>query len=47
MGRHATKHFEATRHPIIESFEPGENWGWCYVHADVVELPEELLVHKL
>jgi uncharacterized UBP type Zn finger protein len=43
-GRHATKHFHSTGHPIIESFEPGEDWGWCYVHADVVELPDDLLV---
>jgi uncharacterized UBP type Zn finger protein len=28
---HATKHFHATQHPIIKSFEPGENWKWCYV----------------
>ncbi|MFL6356076.1 MAG: hypothetical protein ACJ708_04135 [Nitrososphaeraceae archaeon] len=25
------KHFKATAHPIIKSFEPGENWKWCYV----------------
>ena len=30
-NRHATKHFHATKHPIIKSFEPGEDWGWCYV----------------
>lgn len=30
-NRHATKHFLATRHPIIRSFESGETWGWCYV----------------
>lgn len=30
-NRHATKHFNVTRHPIIKSFEPGEEWGWCYV----------------
>jgi uncharacterized UBP type Zn finger protein len=30
-NRHATKHFHATGHPIIKSFEPGEDWGWCYV----------------
>jgi uncharacterized UBP type Zn finger protein len=35
-GRHATKHFHASRHPIIRSFEPGEDWAWCYV--DEVEL---------
>ena len=31
VNKHATKHFEQTNHPIIKSFEPGENWGWCYV----------------
>jgi uncharacterized UBP type Zn finger protein len=31
-NRHATKHFRTTRHPIIQSFEPGEGWRWCYVH---------------
>jgi hypothetical protein len=30
-NKHATKHFHATQHPIIMSFEPDENWGWCYV----------------
>jgi uncharacterized UBP type Zn finger protein len=30
-NRHATKHFKATQHPIIKSFEPGEEWGYCYV----------------
>ena len=27
---HATKHFHTTHHPIIQSFEPGEQWRWCY-----------------
>jgi uncharacterized UBP type Zn finger protein len=30
-NRHATRHFHETGHPIIKSFEPGEDWGWCYV----------------
>ncbi|MEO8073349.1 MAG: UBP-type zinc finger domain-containing protein [Acidobacteriota bacterium] len=30
-NKHATKHFRATTHPIIKSFELGEDWGWCYV----------------
>jgi uncharacterized UBP type Zn finger protein len=38
-NKHATKHFHATHHPIIASFEHGENWGWCYV--DQVELEFE------
>jgi uncharacterized UBP type Zn finger protein len=30
-NKHATKHYHSTRHPIITSLEPGENWSWCYV----------------
>jgi uncharacterized UBP type Zn finger protein len=29
-NKHATKHYHKTRHPIVESFEPGESWRWCY-----------------
>lgn len=28
--RHATKHYHATEHAIIKSFEPDEEWGFCY-----------------
>jgi len=35
-GKHATRHFHATSHPIMRSMEPGEDWGWCFV--DEVEL---------
>ena len=34
--KHATAHFHKIGHPIIRTFEPGENWGWCYI--DEVEL---------
>ena len=30
-NKHATKHFHDTGHPIMQSFEPGENWIWCYI----------------
>jgi hypothetical protein len=30
-NRHATRHANASGHPIIRSAEPGENWSWCYV----------------
>ena len=30
-NRHATTHFHASNHAIIKSFEPGEDWGYCYV----------------
>src|SRR5262249_17383258 len=26
-NRHATKHFHATQHPIIEGYDPPEGWG--------------------
>ncbi len=29
-NRHATAHIRKTHHPIIRSFEPGEDWGYCY-----------------
>lgn len=29
-NRHATRHFHATHHPLIKSFEPGEAWAWCF-----------------
>ena len=38
-NKHATRHFRATRHPIIKSFEPGEDWGYCY--------EDELFIEKL
>ena len=30
-NKHATKHYHATRHPVIASFQVGEHWKWCYV----------------
>ncbi len=33
--RHATAHYETTRHPVIRSFEPGESWRWCYLDEAV------------
>jgi uncharacterized UBP type Zn finger protein len=30
-NKHATKHFNVTSHPVMKSFQPGEQWGWCYV----------------
>lgn len=39
-NKHATAHFDATGHPVIESLEPGENWRWCYV--DEILLASEI-----
>jgi hypothetical protein len=35
-NRHATAHFHQTEHPIVRSFEPGEDWRWCYVDEVLV-----------
>jgi hypothetical protein len=37
-NRHATKHHIATQHPIIRSYEPGEDWWWCYPNELFFEL---------
>jgi uncharacterized UBP type Zn finger protein len=33
-NKHASRHFHATRHPVVKSFEPGEDWAWCYVDEE-------------
>ncbi|WP_184501740.1 MULTISPECIES: UBP-type zinc finger domain-containing protein [Rhizobium] len=40
-GRHATAHYFATAHPIIEGYDPPEGWGWCYVDEEFVVLPDQ------
>lgn len=32
-NKHATRHFHASGHPVVQSAEPGEDWAWCYVDA--------------
>jgi uncharacterized UBP type Zn finger protein len=41
-NKHATKHFHATTHPIVQSFEPEENWGWCYIDQLWLDFAEPL-----
>jgi ubiquitin-hydrolase Zn-finger-containing protein len=40
--RHATAHFHATRHPIIEGYDPPEGWGWCYVDEVTFDLSDRM-----
>ena len=37
-NKHATKHFHGTQHPVMQSLEPGESWGWCYVDQLTLDL---------
>ena len=38
-NRHATVHYHASGHPLIQSYEPGEDWFWCYVDEVGFKLP--------
>jgi len=31
IGKHASRHFRDTGHPVMRSFEQGEKWRWCFV----------------
>ncbi|HEX9052661.1 MAG TPA: UBP-type zinc finger domain-containing protein [Anaeromyxobacter sp.] len=36
-NQHARRHWERTQHPIIQSFERGEDWRWCYPDEDYLD----------
>lgn len=38
-GRHATRHYATTQHPVILSYQPGEDWAYCY--------PDDVSVEQL
>jgi len=40
LGKHATAHFREAGHPIIASFEPGEEWFYNYATEAFLEGPE-------
>jgi hypothetical protein len=35
-GRHANRHWHTSSHPLVQSFQPDEDWAWCY--------PDQLLL---
>jgi hypothetical protein len=39
VSQHASAHANATGHPLIQSFEPGEDWFWNYRAEDYGEGP--------
>jgi hypothetical protein len=39
-GKHATAHFKTIGHPIIRSYEPGEDWYYCYLDDLMFELED-------
>ena len=39
-AQHATAHFRSTGHPVVQSFEPGEDWFWDYRSEEAATGPE-------
>lgn len=40
LGKHATAHFHATGHPVMASFEPGEDWFYDYRSGQTLAGPQ-------
>lgn len=38
LHKHARKHFHSSGHPLVQSWQPGETWVWCFA--------DDVLVHK-
>lgn len=36
ISRHATKHFKAPGHPIIQAYKTGQDWRWCNIDEIMV-----------
>lgn len=39
-GKHATAHYNNIGHGLLRSFEPGEEWWWCYIDEVGFEIPD-------
>jgi Zn-finger in ubiquitin-hydrolases and other protein len=39
-SQHASAHAAGTGHPIVQSFEPGEDWFWDYQREDYYDGPQ-------
>ena len=37
-NKHATSHYHSGGHPLIQSYEPGEDWVWCYSDEVALEI---------
>ena len=37
-NKHATAHFHSDGHPLVQSYEPGEDWWWCYADEVAFEV---------
>ena len=37
-NKHATAHYRSGGHALVQSYEPGEDWVWCYADEVSPEL---------
>ena len=44
-NKHATQHYRTTGHALIQSYEPGETWIWCYEDDVAIEAPKKIWEH--
>jgi hypothetical protein len=45
-SQHASQHFAATGHPVVASFEPGEDWFFDYEKQRMIKSVELLPPHS-
>jgi hypothetical protein len=38
-AQHATAHARTSGHPVVQSFEPGEDWFWDYERGEPLDGP--------
>lgn len=38
-SQHASKHAQSSGHPLVQSFEPGEEWYWDYTTNEYYDGP--------
>lgn len=36
-NRHASRHFDGSHHPLMQTLEDGEDWVWCFVDRLTLE----------
>jgi len=44
-NKHATKHYHSTAHPIMETYDPPDGWGWCYIDEVMLDLKSQRTPH--
>jgi hypothetical protein len=40
-NRHSRAHAHDSGHPVIQSYEPGEDWWYCFVDDVAFEMPDK------